>query len=267
MGGIKYVYRKFAIKFTVNIKWFKPTLKQFFCPVKVGTDGSYKSVPIIINNCNRLTMMKKLIAGLESRGYRNIYIIDNASTYPPLLEWYSHECPYPVFLMHENLGHLALWKSGIYKMFKGSYYAYTDADLELQEDCPDDFMQRFIDLLRRHPTALKAGFSLRIDDLPDTFKLKQEVITHESQFWHPEKEIEPGVFNAPIDTTFAVYKPYFVGEIVDFKNNYFRTAPPYSARHLPWYINSSDLSDEEKYYATHIKTMTHWARQELQTDK
>ena len=169
--------------------------------------------------------------------------------------------------MHENLGHLALWKSGIYKMFKGSYYAYTDADLELQEDCPDDFMQRFIDLLRRHPTALKAGFSLRIDDLPDTFKLKQEVITHESQFWHPEKEIEPGVFNAPIDTTFAVYKPYFVGEIVDFKNNYFRTAPPYSARHLPWYINSSDLSDEEKYYATHIKTMTHWARQELQTDK
>ena len=47
MGGIKYVYRKFAIKFAVNIKWFKPTLKQFFCPVKVGTDGSYKSVPRI----------------------------------------------------------------------------------------------------------------------------------------------------------------------------------------------------------------------------
>ena len=260
MGGIRYVYWKFEIKF---LKWFKPTLKQFFCPVKIGTDGSYKSVPIIINNCNRLTMMRKFIASLESRGYRNIYIIDNASTYPPLLEWYSHECPYPVFLMHENLGHLAFWKSGIYKMFQDTYYAYTDSDLELQEDCPDDFMEKFIDLLRRHPSALKAGFSLRIDDLPDTFRLKEEVKTHESQFWRPEKEIEPGVFDAPIDTTFAVYKPYFVGEIVEFKNKYFRTAPPYSARHLPWYIDSSDLSDEEKYYVTHIKTMTHWAEQEL----
>lgn len=44
---------------------------------------SYKNIPIIINNFNRLTCLQRLIASLEVRGYHNIYIIDNNSTYPP----------------------------------------------------------------------------------------------------------------------------------------------------------------------------------------
>lgn len=43
-----------------------------------------KEVPIIINNFNRLTTLRLLIEALNKRGYDNIYIIDNASTYPPL---------------------------------------------------------------------------------------------------------------------------------------------------------------------------------------
>ena len=56
-----------------------------------------KNIPIIINNRNRLTYMKMLISSLEKRGYNNIYIIDNDSTYPPLLDYYSKEFIYPVF--------------------------------------------------------------------------------------------------------------------------------------------------------------------------
>ena len=101
----------------------------------------YKEVPIVINNFNRLTSLKKLIGGLESRGYRNIHIIDNASSYPPLLEYYS-TCPYPVYMLHKNVGHLAVWETGLYKMFTDSYFAYTDSDLEIFEGCPDNFMEK-----------------------------------------------------------------------------------------------------------------------------
>lgn len=231
-------------------------MRQLLHPVRVK---DYKSVPVIINNRNRLTMLKRLIDSLITRGYHNIYIIDNASDYPPLLKWYS-SCPYRVFLLHENAGHLSLWRTGIYKMFWDSYYAYTDSDMELTEDCPDDFMEKFISLLKKYPSALKAGFSLRIDDLPDCFDNKSSVIAHESQFW--TKKLTDDAYEAPIDTTFAVYKPYFKGEYIDVRKRYIRTAPPYSARHLPWYLDSSRMTEEERYYISHLDTVTHWSAME-----
>ena len=138
-----------------------------------------------------------------------------------------------------------------------SYFAYTDSDLELSEDCPDDFMEKFISLLKKYPKALKAGFALRIDDLPECFVNRNDVIDWESQFWR--HEVEPGVYDAPIDTTFAVYKPYFRGELIDMNSKYFRTGEPYTARHLPWYVDSANKSEEETYYVSHLQTMTHWS--------
>ena len=81
-------------------------------------------------------MLTKLIHSLESKGYHNLYIIDNQSTYPPLLEYYTR-LPYPVYMLNKNVGHLSLWETGIFKQFKDSYYAYTDSDLEILPNCPD----------------------------------------------------------------------------------------------------------------------------------
>lgn len=100
--------------------------KRFFGVKKIN----YKDIPIIINNYNRLEMLTKLIHSLESKGYHNLYIIDNQSTYPPLLEYYTR-LPYPVYMLNKNVGHLSLWETGIFKQFKDSYYAYTDSDLEI----------------------------------------------------------------------------------------------------------------------------------------
>lgn len=239
--------------------WLVPGLRAFFCGVR---RLPFKDVPIVINNFNRLDSLKCLIAGLESRGYRNIHIIDNASSYPPLLEYYA-SCPYPVYMLHRNVGHLAVWETGLYRMFTDSYFAYTDSDLEIFEDCPDDFMEKFIRLLKKHPTALKAGFSLKIDDIPDCYEHKEKVIGWESQFW--KRKVAPDVYRAPIDTTFAVYKPYFKGHFItlrDFKKCYFRTAPPYCVRHLPWYADSTHPTEEESYYLSHLKTVTHWSEQD-----
>ena len=215
-----------------------------------------KHIPIIINNYNRLSYLKKLIASLEHRGYRNIYIIDNASTYAPLLDYYS-SCPYQIFRLDKNIGYMALWKSEIYSMFKRSYYVYTDADMEIDEVCPDDFMQKFIDILIDHPMAQKVGFGLRINDLPDHFSKKQEVIAHESQFW--ENEVEPNVFEAQIDTTFALYRPFCKGKADKYQKTY-RTGGKYIIRHLPWYVDSESLAYEDIYYLNSVTQSTHWSK-------
>lgn len=219
--------------------------------------ASPKSIPIIINNYNRLECLTKLIASLEARGYRNIYIIDNNSTYPPLLEYYKN-CEYTIFRLQQNVGYMAIWQTDIYDRFKKSYYVYTDSDVLLDPQCPEDFMEHFISILEKYKFAQKVGFGIRIDDLPDYYKNKESVIAHESKFWmHP---VEDSLYSASIDTTFALYRPFCGGPANDFQKT-FRTGFPYVIRHLPWYVDSAHMSDEEQYYVDHLRQSTHWSKQ------
>ena len=102
-----------------------------------------REVPIIINNFNRLDTLCKLLDALVVRGYTNIYILDNASTYPPLLKYYER-CPFTVIRLEKNLGFKALWKSSLRKKFCGDYYIYTDSDVVPVVDCPADFVDHLI---------------------------------------------------------------------------------------------------------------------------
>jgi hypothetical protein len=217
---------------------------------------NYKKIPIIINNFNRLVMLKSLIASLEQRGYSNIYIIDNCSTYPPLLEYYK-SAKYNVFFLERNIGMKALWISGIYKRFKNNYFVYTDPDILPIVECPDDFLLHFLEIFKKHKLARKIGFSIKIDDLPECNLLKDEIISCEGGFFdYPENE---SLYRAPIATTFALYRPY--GKI-NHANNYikiYRTAFPYMARHLPWYSDYRNPDDEERYYLEHSTLCTYWS--------
>lgn len=225
-------------------------LETLFSPKKT----EYKKIPIIINNYNRLNCMIKLIKSLEDRGYRNIYIIDNASTYPPLLEFYKN-CKYKIYYLKKNFGYLALWKTEIYIKFINDYYVYTDPDVVPIEECPENFLEYFLNIHKKYKNARKVGFSLKIDDLPDHYKNKAEVIEWEKQFWI-NKNCN-NLYISPIDTTFALYKPWSWGGANSSRLS-FRTDTPYSARHLPWYADSKNLSEEEKYYQEMASIATHW---------
>ena len=216
-----------------------------------------KDIPIIINNYNRLTYLKSLIDSLTSRGYNNIHILDNNSTYPPLLDYYE-SCPFTVIHLGKNIGYKALWQSEVFDKFKDSYYVYTDSDMEIATECPDDFMQHFLDILKRYPLSQKVGFGLRIDDLPDHFINKKSVIEHESQFW--TKEVEAEIYRADIDTTFALYRPYCKGVASRYQEVH-RTGKPYVIRHLPWYVDTNNMTEEELYYVNNISQSTHWSIQ------
>ena len=211
--------------------------------------------PIVINNFNRLDYLRRLVAALNCRGYENVYVIDNNSDYEPLLEYYEHS-GLRVFRLDRNVGYLSMWTTPIGMDFVDSYYVYTDADIEPVEECPDDFVSHFRDVLSRYSWVHKVGFGLKIDDLPSTYDLRSEVVEHERQFErHP---VEPGLYRAPIDTTFALYRPGAAGGCW---LRSMRTGWPYLARHLPWYCDSSCIDEEEAHFRRTAQTSTHWTSQ------
>ncbi len=63
---------------------------------------------------------------------------------------------------------------------------------------------------------------------------------------------EPGVFRAPIDTTFALYRK----GTTEFSYDALRTGYPYVARHLGWYVNSSNPPADEHFYHQRVAQNT-----------
>lgn len=218
----------------------------------------YKEIPIIINNRNRLTYLKKLVNSLEKRGYNNIYILDNDSNFPPLIEYYNTECSHKVIKLNQNVGHLALWKSNFFNEIKSNFYVYTDSDLEIVDSCPENFLEEMRSVLLSSPKVQKVGLSLKIDDLPDSYQLKNNVIEWESRFY--DDVLTSGYYVAHVDTTFAIYRPYACGGSHDYKMA-LRTPFKFMAHHLPWYVDSENLTAEELYYIEHASKSTFWTKQ------
>lgn len=210
-------------------------------------------VPVFINVRDRLNCLQTLVAWLEDSGHKNIILLDNASTYPPLVAFLA-STPHRIIKLGKNLGHTALWQTSEVKgIIDGSWYVYTDPDVIPDEKCRKDLVGYLYNVLLNHPSYVKAGPSLRIDDLPDHYHLKDKVIDWEKSFY--KNEIAADLFSADIDTTFALYRPgvqYCYGPAI-------RTGGEYQARHMPWYTNSNELDIEEAYYRKNaLSAVTTW---------
>ncbi len=211
-----------------------------------------KRYPIIINNFNRLKYLQQQIEWLLKAGQTNLHIIDNASTYEPLLRYYK-TVPATVYMLDRNVGHESFWRTHLHQRFGKYYHVYTDPDVLPDESTPTDFMYYFKSLLDKYPTIKKVGFGLRINDLPDYYPKKQEVINWESKMY--EDEIEPGVYKSKIDTTFSLYRP---GTFLQCWENTLRTGDPYTLRHMPWYEDQSKLNEETKFYMQEATSASSW---------
>jgi len=217
-----------------------------------------KQYPVIITVRDRLSCLEQLLSWLEGMGQNEIWLCDNASTFPPLvkfLETTKHNVVYNNF----NLGHRAPWLSGLVpKLGNEKYFIISDPDIVPDTNTPSDVLKLFEYMLQSNPKIDKVGFSLQIDDLPNHFIHKSDVITWETQFW--QNIYCPGYYKAPIDTTFAMYRPGSGHQ----NGNSLRSAPPFTARHLPWYQDFANLSEEDAYYIEHSDHLiTNWNSDKL----
>lgn len=219
-----------------------------------------KQYPIFINCRDRVEPLRQQIAWLEKAGYERIYLIDNQSTYEPLLEFYR-QTPHYVRRLNSNQGHTAVWTSGIIEeVAPNEFYCLTDPDIVPVEECPDDCNEYFESVLNQYPKYIKVGFGLKVDDVPDHWLMKEIIMQWERHMWFDEHLIAPGLYYCPIDTTWALYRPgtqYCTWDSL-------RTGMPYVARHLPWYTDTINPTPEEIYYAQNASGSSTWAAQQLE---
>ena len=165
----------------------------------------WRDIPVFIVNRNRLHALQRLVQWLLDTGTRRVVILDNASNYAPLLQWYQAlPSGANVLQLPDNHGPYVLWQQGVHRVLD-TPYVLTDSDVVPASFCPADLIGTLLAQLERFPDAKKVGPALRIDNLPDHYAEADTVRKWESQFW--ERPVAPGVFAAPIDTTFALYPP------------------------------------------------------------
>lgn len=175
---------------------------------------------------------------------QEIIILDNDSSYDPLIKWYKEiEDRIDVRYLN-NEGHLAIWSTGIYKEL-GDYFIYTDSDIELNSNMPYSYQIFMYNLLQKYEMN-KIAFAIKIDDLPDHYRYKNQVIRNESKWWL--EQIEQDIYKADTDTTFA-----FMRNIGDNTYKSLRIARnDFICRHIPFYIDLENLDQEEQYYIDNI---------------
>ena len=206
------------------------------------------NIPIFINARDRVGVMKKLIDWLLDAGYTNIIILDNGSTYQPLLDYYAtfkNDSRIKIVYYKQNFGYKSIWKSGILEFFDiKTPYVYTDPDVVPIDSCPKNVVQRLLKILKARPFIKKVGLGLVYDDI--TFFNKEKIQAAQSNFYN-NTCVEKNIHYAQVDTTFALYcncRHYNLRFSM-------RTLGNLMAKHLPWYFDYNNLPEDEQYYMDH----------------
>lgn len=203
-------------------------------------------IPIFINSRDRLVCLRSLVEWLCDAGYKKIIILDNASTYPPLREYYQELMTrgIKVIDLQQNLGHKALWDADILnRLSVRTPYVYTDSDVLPGSGCRPDIVYLLLQQLGRYSWLKKAGPALAIEDI--TFYDKEWIQIQEAPYW--QYPVDEDVYAAAIDTTFALYRPYHRYVIQEAV----RLGGACTFHHLPWYYDYQAMPEDEQYYLDH----------------
>ena len=201
-------------------------------------------IPVIINNRNLLTWPKAMVERIQRyEGVGEIVIVDNESTYPPLLEWYdTNPCRIE---RHGNVGIAAPWIKQTVAGLKSKFYVVTDPDMGL-ENTPDDTLLYLQDKMNSLNID-KIGLGLDWQRVEDKSPYYKRLHLYEKDRWEKSPVQENVYMDVQIDTTFALYRVpvYFIGGA--------STTFPYVARHYPWEFSLEEAraNEEFMYYMKH----------------
>lgn len=234
---------------------FKSSLWPSDAPRRVpySLPATIGSVPIYILSFNQPTYLDNMVNQLRRLEVAcdEIYIIDNASTYPKAVAHLAEleRSGIRVLRLERNFG-----PHGIFAPESGIHwpplFALTDPDLQLNPSLPKSFREDMLRVAAAHG-CWKCGMGLSIQ-LNHQFKTGPymsglSIEEWEANFWKsPQESCGPiasslelwdaTVYNAIVDTTFAVYMRDCPHR--DFLDAV-RVSGVFEAEHIPWYNEKS----------------------------
>lgn len=201
----------------------------------------------------------------------NIYIIDNASTYQPLLDWYKNDVPQIKFvnkftdksveieiIYHpENEGH-TVWLKYLDRF--PEEYVLTDPDLLFNPEMPNNTISILSDIGKRlNYDAVGLALDISDHDCMDATYGGQSVYNYEKQFWENKIQSEQEeIYIANIDTTFGLH---FKSATITGTRGCVRVAGRFTCKHIPWYRKDKSplpVSDEENSAFMQNNKSTNW---------
>lgn len=233
-----------------------PFASLLFEPIETDDIFIKENIPSLIIGYNQLTYIKDMVSQLE-KYTSDIVIVDNASNFPPLLDYYANEFNHTLLRCKKNYGHTVYQRDPIKKLM-GNLYILTDPDLSFNAKLPDDFISTLI-TLSLYFKAHKVGFALCIDAdnlRPNLTILNMHFTEWEKKFWvnkilfERDKSLE--LYDAQIDTTFCL-----VNEKFNHTYRNVRVAGNYTCIHRPWHTNYLDNflpGEYENYLKDNIST-------------
>lgn len=221
-----------------------------------------EAIPIIIINFNQLYYLELLVNFFLERQHQNIIIIDNNSSYPPLLEYYDKIKERVIIeRMDQNYGHMVFFENKtLQKKYGQGFYFLTDADIVPNKNLPDNYFHIMLNVLKKDFVNInKVGFALDLESIPAYYPKKYNVLNWEKAFWLNRTNDKEESYFALIDTTFALYKPGYPK-----KNNQngflyaIRMAGDFTAKHGGWYIDYNNLTNEQLFYQKTANSSSSW---------
>lgn len=205
-----------------------------------------------------------LVSLIWSDGVDEIHVVDHGSTYPPMLAWLKHVCPYFGVVVHRlpNAHPRDLWTNGTLAgiVKPDERFIVTDCDVVAPAQAGDwvNYLGRILDA---RPDFVKAGLGLRTDNLPGHYAHAKLAQRWEAQYAGLERmhaAPRAGVYylDSEVDTTMALYRgleQYRLGPAA-------RTCEQrLMATHLSWYEDTTNPTEEQRYYREHATPgISHW---------
>lgn len=226
-------------------------------------------IPVLVPCFNNQTHCHNMLSQLSRLGFVNIILLDNSSTDPEMrsfLHTVDGEQATVIF-QDQNLGPRHCVQNPDSLEFLPNYFCVTDPDLQFNQNLPADWLAQLIALTERYKIG-KAGFALDLSEpeLMQDYDInihgrKFKIWEWEAQYYQNQittiADTDP-VYDAKIDTTFAVYNRKWLRPHGEDFYKALRVAGNYTCKHLPWYKQSMVPDAElQNYWQTGSK----WASQ------
>ena len=240
-------------------------------------------IPVFVIVKDRITVLKQSMESWLTliKSPIEIILLDQESTYPGMIEFLKEKEKEGIRVLYlqdtdpipgNKFPKLEEPVKQVCDEMKAPYYVLTDPDI-MFENIDGDILEFYTYFLETYTGHQAIGPMLVIDDIPNYYPFKSEVIKRHTPFWEATGEYrvigKPESINfkgknvsyqySPIDTTFALRAS---GTKPDFTNLSVRTRHPYTAKHLDWYIDPKNLATDQQYYIdtslSHVG-ISHWA--------